>query len=137
MQDKLIKEFLDRSYKEILMLKKKDKLGSVSCDISDADIERKFELLATLLDTSKSTLDIIQYFPSAERDRLLLDDKLNLLMENLFYELIFAREEAWVMGKFRADLILLIDVVLESFVNFFVLFFNRMISVFADKNLLK
>jgi hypothetical protein len=58
-------------------------------------------------------------------------------MENLMYELIFAREESWVMGKFRADLFLLIDAVLVNFINFFAKFFNFMIEVFTDKNLSK
>ncbi|EGR31029.1 hypothetical protein IMG5_119020, partial [Ichthyophthirius multifiliis] len=58
-------------------------------------------------------------------------------MENLMYELIFAREESWVMGKYRADLFLLIDAVLQNFVKFFTIYFNFMIEVFSDKTLQK
>lgn len=46
MQDKLLKEFLDKYYKELLALKKKDKLGSATTDVADSDIERKVELIA-------------------------------------------------------------------------------------------
>lgn len=52
LQDNILKEFLDRAYKEILMLKKKDRLGSATAEVSDADIERKMELLTSLLDTT-------------------------------------------------------------------------------------
>lgn len=137
LQDNILKEYLDRAYKEILMLKKKDRLGSASTDISDADIDRKVELLVTLSDISATLLDILKFFPKTENEKLLLDDRINLIMENLFYELIFAREEAWVMGKYRGDIILISDVVLSRFTEFFSEFFNLMITVFADKNLIK
>lgn len=66
MQDKILKEYLDKYYKEMLMLKKKDKLGSASCDIVESDIERKVELLCSLLDTTCSILDILKFFPQEE-----------------------------------------------------------------------
>lgn len=64
-------------------------------------------------------LDILDFFPTNLSENLLLDDKILLLLENIFYELIFAREEAWVMGKYRGDIILLIDVVLDKILKYF------------------
>ncbi|KAL4460610.1 hypothetical protein ABPG72_016682 [Tetrahymena utriculariae] len=137
MQDKILKEYLDQFYKEMLLLKKKDKLGSASYEIVDSDIERKVELLCSILDTISSIIDILNFFPAFEVESIYQDEKINIMLENILYELIFAREEAWVMGKYRGDIILLIDVVLERIVQFFVMFFEFMIKVFGDKNLVK
>jgi hypothetical protein len=43
----------------MLNLKKKDKLGSSSCEILESDIERKMELITSLLDTSSCLLNVI------------------------------------------------------------------------------
>ncbi|EAR84186.1 hypothetical protein TTHERM_00721170 (macronuclear) [Tetrahymena thermophila SB210] len=137
MQDKILKEYLDQFYKEMLLLKKKDKLGSASYEIVDSDIERKVELLCSILDTISSIIDILNFFPTFEVESIYQDEKINIMLENILYELIFAREEAWVMGKYRGDIILLIDAVLERIVQFFIMFFEFMIKVFGDKNLIK
>jgi len=82
-------------------------------------------------------LDIIAFFPKAESERLILDEKISLLLENCFYELVFAREEAWVMGKYRGDIILLIDVVLDRILEYFKHLFTMMLTTFANSSLVK
>ena len=96
----------------MLNLKKKDKLGSSNCEVLEIDIERKIELLTSVLDTASCVLNIIVYFRKEEKEKLFCDEKVNIIMENLFYELIFAREEAWIMGKYRGEIFLIIDCLL-------------------------
>jgi hypothetical protein len=70
------------------------------------------EILTLIIDTITTLNNIVEFFKS-QNYTIYLNEALNKYLENIFYEVIFAREEAWIMNEFRPELMVLIDSILE------------------------
>lgn len=53
-----------------------------------------------------------------------LNDKLFTFLENIFYEIVSARNESWQMGPYRGEMIILIDKIIDIFLKYFLNLFE-------------
>ena len=77
-------------------------------------------LILDIIDSLNSFVSImLDYQPT-----IFLDVELFIYLENVFYEIVLARTEAWQMGPYRQDMIIILDDIIDKYLKYFLTFFE-------------
>ena len=127
-----IMKILGKNVKEIVDIKKREKLLGGDTKIGPEEIETRYMIIVTLLDISYIFNDIMNYFPMKCQENLFLDPEAMLLAENLYYEIdglrSFLKPE-----DFKQEALPLIAQILTNLCGFFKSIFGFIIEGVASK----
>lgn len=127
-----IMKVLGKNVKEIVDIKKREKLLGGDTKVGPEEIETRYMIIVTLLDLSYIFNDIMNYFPMKCQESLFLDPEAMLLAENLYYEIdglrSFLKPE-----DFKQEALPLIAQILSNLSCFFKSVFGFIIEGVASK----
>lgn len=127
-----IMKVLGKNVKEIVDIKKREKLLGGDTKVGPEEIETRYMIIVTLLDLSYIFNDIMNYFPMKCQESLFLNSEAMVLAENLYYEIdglrSFLKPE-----DFKQEALPLIAQILTNLCCFFKSIFGFIIEGVASK----